>query len=558
MPIFYSSYYGLARVNNMSPDAKGWAATDTNFQLISLLIKAMAGHTHGGATPINYPGYNYATPATPVRPTLTEYNTDGVLAPATQLGVRLSFVDAFGLETDASPENVYTTSSTAERPDPPSISTLVSTPVPGAVTGGTYIYALTKKKGAGETIISDITTINIPFDSSGSTSYIVPLTFDPINGYVDGTTSIRIYRSMGYGSNFKLLKTLSSVSATVYNDVNSIEDPDIIPPSINTFDKNKKVRIDWTSLTPFPSQAYRLKVYVTQQPALYGTSHLLADYDLKDLATPTPNYVEYLGSEVLQFGYPQEFSQLISNPSKLNLGSEATGAPILTDNMSFEGFQARKFVLGGLSTATPIDGALYYDSSSSSLKARINGNWLTMATPTGQFIHSATEQGGHVSQNIIFAPGTNTTGPDLRTVLSAFATPVAQFRKQITNVTYPASTPVVLSTASTTATPIYTGYRQVIQPSWSGQWHEIAFSAHFQQLTTGVDTVFGIEIDGVLVDSSIRSRYNPASNANDSIHVTFATPFTKSNVAVRPMWWVSGGVASLLAGRNSLLVKGLA
>lgn len=369
MSIFESTYFGLTRVREQSPEARDWAAVDRNPEIISLILKAFEQHAHTGTAGIAYPGYD---PTTPIAPELTEHSTGGVIAPGTTVGVRLSYVDNRGLETDASSEEVITLSPSAARPLTPQ---LVSKQIlANALPGGTYIYAVTKRKGSGETPLSDVLPVEIAYDNT----YSVTISFDPISSYTDGTDSINIYRSTGLSSSFQLLTTITTVGTTEFTDTNTIppQNANVQPPTNNTFAADRKVRIDWTAIT-HPVNATRLRVYVTQQAGLWSEDHLLSEVDL----TGTPaNYIDYLGSESLGSGWPLNSTQIISAPPKIDLGAETTGAPNLTADMDFNGFKAKEMVLGTTSLST--NGAIWYDSVSQNFKGYMNGAQVVLSPQT--------------------------------------------------------------------------------------------------------------------------------------------------------------------------------
>lgn len=370
-----TTYFGLIRLREQSPEAKDWAAVDRDPETIALILKMFESHAHNGAAGINYPGYD-PIPANIIYPTLTSAS-GGVLGPGATVSTRLSYLNAFGLETDGSPERTITLSSSVSRPLAPTLASGTNpTPAPTGVTylaGGTYIYVVTKLKGSGETIASDVLTVGVPYDQT----YSVRLQFDAINTYTDGTTGINIYRSAGLNSQFQLISTITTVTQTTFVDINSVPSTNagVQPPTTNTFDANKKVTIDWSAMTP-PVGAVKMRVYVTQQIGMWATQHLLTEVGITSGAFDSPS-IDYLGSESLASGWPNNTTQIPSNPPQVNLASDTTGGFNLSANADFNGYKAIEMVLGNSSLSS--NGAIWYDNVNHKVKAYVNGAQVDMS-----------------------------------------------------------------------------------------------------------------------------------------------------------------------------------
>lgn len=589
MALYYTSYFGLVRLNNAGPEAKNWAVTDLNPEILSKLVFAVSRHTHTGATPVKYPGYNYATPATPITVTLQEVSQStpgGVLAPGTAVGARFSYTDAYGLETDASPEQVLTLSPVIAAPSAPSAGPAVSTPVAAALSGGTYAYGITKGKGAGETQLSAVALVEVPFANTINTSYAVPITFDPVADYSDGTDKLNIYRSTGLASTFQLVKTYTDPGAfgtpiTIIDD-GTLENAAKSPPAASTFDRNKSVRIDASALSPHPSDARKLNLYITQTPGVYGTNHLLETVDLTtptgpNPSTPTKNDFTYLGTENFQPDYPKEFTQIPQLPNKINLGTETYGAPVLTASTDFGGYESARFVLPrNLQNAASTPGAVYYDPTSTSVKFNLDGSWVTLTTPTGSFVHSQNEVGGHSTDRIYFSKGTE--GYNVTELLSIIATPVAAtpitpapkptlMRKVVQPVYRSDEIANNVSTTSTSLTSLVSMPTGIlpIEPQFAGQWLEIIFTGSFivdPQGASSATASFQFEIDGSLVqgEQTYRSFTAAATPTHVPVQIYFATPIS-SNVSqkglgtLRVMWLTTNGRVTALSKRTTLFAK---
>jgi hypothetical protein len=581
MGFLYSTYFGLVRINNTGPEAKNWAVTDYNPELTSRIMYALSRHTHGGATPAHYPGYNYATPATPTLIKVAEAATPtaGVLAPGTTLGVRMSYLDATGLETEASPEAVLTLSAVPQVANAPILGVPTATPVAGAMGGGVYLYGITKGLGAGETELSATTLVEVPYPSDSTSSHTVDVTFDPIAEYGDGTDKLKIYRSKGIGSTFSLLKTWTENLATpglpvTFTDTGPLEDAAQVPPVVTSFNRNKAVEITAAGIS-HPADMATLRVYITQIPGVYGTNHLFEEVDLStptgpNPATPVKNTFNYLGSENLTADYPKDFSQLPTLPGKINLGTEAYGAPTLSADMNFAGYQANNLVLAsGLASSTPINGALYYDSTSSSVKFRINGSWVTLATPLGGFSHSENESGGHSAQKIYHSVGAGgTTAYD---ILSIVATPVPAgqpFRKIVQPVYRSGVQATDLTTTSASFSQLVIVGDDIV-PAFAGQYVEFVFDGDFiinpyavsnpqgnATLSLQLDISTTLGVDTTAREQTYRSLLAPATPTTHSpMHIYFATPISRTVTSTEVKWLVSQGEARALAYRSALYAK---
>lgn len=545
MTVISSTYYDLTRLREVGPEAKDWSAVDLNFETISLLLKSQEQHIHSGTAAIKYPGYD---PTTPILSTLSEITTGGVLPPGTVVGVRLAYLNALGLETDASPEVTITLSSSAARPLTP---TLVTKTAAAGLPGGTYIYVITKVKATGETLPSDVLAVDVSYD----TTYSVTLGFDAINTYTDGTTGIRIYRSMGLNSSFQLLTTVTTAAQATYVDTNAAPaGPTTQPPSSNTFDAGRKVRINWAALTHPTPTATKLRVYVTQQANLWSTQHLLSEIDL--LASP-PTFIDYLGNESLQSGWPKSTSQIPTGAPKVNLTTEATGAPTLTANMNFAGFQALNMRLHNNSgaPASPTNGYIYYDTSTNNVRAYINGAWVNWGTTTATaYVHPAEETGGHAAANIRYAAGVPT--PTVKTALDNIFT-TAGARKQVTVVNKNVGVTANPTTASTTAALIPEMNISGLLPAFNSQYIKATFSGHFKGSAAGMNISVAIEYDTITIEESVRTYTVPFTNGNIPFQITYITQMgtTAQAKQVRALWWVDTGTATAIGVRRSLVTE---
>lgn len=579
MGLVWSSYYGFARVSEQGPEVKNWVSTDGNWQLNSLLFKKFELHKHNASTPMRYPGYNILNPATPATPLLTLSTTGGFIAAGTNIGIRGSYVDQYGLETEAWPEISLLTPPVVARPNAPAASAPTSTPVPGALPGGTYIYAITKRMNTGESALSDVTVVDVPFDKTSTTSYTVPLAFDPIGSYSDGTDSILIYRTTGFDSNFVLLKAILATpgsggalqnGVTTYTDGGVIQDLTHQPPQASEFGKQNKVNINWNNIN-FPSTAFRFRIYLTQQLGVWGNNHLLQDYLLVNPSTPVPNSLDYLGTENLTAGYPLDFTQIPYGAPLINLTSEAVGAPIYTQAADTKGWQTYNFVFPDQNHSTPLFGNAYVDSSVGQLKIALStpggvGVYTTLAGVGSGYAHPTVESGGHPASRIQFAPQVG--GPTIDQIGSIIATPVAggsgNYRIQATNLYKVTATPADLQNSTVgvwlnmpdmdTITQWPTG----INPDFTGQWFEADFQSWMNIIpatTTGQIISTILLINGVQIFETMASLgQGTLTSSNTSFYgnnsFTYATPLTRSNNRFQVQWQLSQPGYALSYGGN--------
>lgn len=372
------------------------------------IIRTVGGATQGSIG-LNQAGTSFddtglvATPYTPAgEPDITTNATTpvGILTPGASISVRLAYENSVGLETQASPERVYTIPDSGAPPAGPSLtSTQAATP---GLPGGTYFYALTKKKDTGETLISEVLSVTLPYD----TTYSVTIGFDAISTYADGTNGINIYRSQGLNSTFQLITAITNVSTATFTDTNNIlpQNVNVQPPTTNTFNATKSIHISWSDIT-HPTTVTGLKVYITQQPGIWTTNHLLLTVPITSGAASV-QYVDYLGNESLSSGAPIESSQIPSAGPKIDLGTEATGAPILTTDMDFAGFRAKNMNINLVPTVAMADGLIWYDSSVSKFRGRQNGQIVDLS-PSTPAINSVTNPSLENNASNIFLVSSN-------------------------------------------------------------------------------------------------------------------------------------------------------
>lgn len=549
MAVATSTYYGLTRVREMGPNADDWAVTDRNFEALSLILKQLENHHHTGTASFNFPGANPGDPTNPTLPTLTYVSSGGIMTPGQSVGVKLSYTDANGLETDSSSEQDLLLPAAVTAPLAPTQTAM--TPASTALTGGTYIYALTKAKAGGETTISDVLPVSVPYDQT----YSITLGFDAISTYTDGTTGLNVYRSNGQNAAFQLVGQISSTSAVTFVDTNTIApgNQNVQPPSASSFNATYKVNIDFSAIT-FPSDAKYINVYVTRQAGIWGTSCLLEQIDL----VTTPTDIDYLGSEALAPGRPKSGSELVTSPPKIDLANESNIGAI---DLDFNNKQAKRFVVqnnAGVPTGvTPVPGTIYYDTTAHTLRAYhgtpTNG-WVSWGTSTASaYTHPAREAGGHSSANIFHQTSGAVT---LKDILDRIADATTGAKKQVTQVVVAA--PTTTGSILTSTTPVTVADLSVtFTPEFNNQWGEIIGYITFQGDTPGMVIAYttATTIGGVTTSAAARVCQISLVNQYMTVELRDLHQFPTGTTTVEVQWWVSGGQATAFGTSRGLSVK---
>lgn len=562
MAITESTYYGFTRLRNEGPEAQSWAAVDYNWELVSRLIKTVEQHTHDGANTIKHPGYDYDNDApenTVFQPdtafSITEDPTEtGIISAGSTIGVRLAYQDNLGLETEATVEQEFTTELGAQRPDPValvSVDTLASpTEEEPGIPGGTYIYAITLGKATGETSLSDVLAVSIPFSGLSTVTVELPGTIEDFEA--DGVDQINVYRSTGLSSTFQKVGEITDPAQLQFTDSNFItpENQYVQPPTTSTYAGSGALKIDWSDIT-HPVEAKRLLVYVTPEGGLWATDHLLATVDLTVEAPD--EFVIYYGSESLDSGWPKNNSEIVYGAQKINLSTEATGGLALTATSDFNGQLSNNFRVGGAPTVTKANGMIWYDSNT--LYARVNGSDITVGTVTGTLDwanHQTENAGGHIADNIPFKASSAVSVKDILDV-------IVDSEGARTNV-QPITVPSVGSettTSSTSFEALLTA--SSITREFASQWVEVSFSTDLlgPTLTNGSSTItFALAVDGVTIDSTQRSLTTITTNDSRNFNAFWAVQLdTSDTVSIEVLWKTDGNTWTAVEDRRQLYVK---
>lgn len=530
----------------MSPNAADWATTDHNFEWLSLIMKGLEQHHHTGTDAMLFPGANPGDPTNPTLPTLTTSAVGGIMTPGTTVGVRLSYTDGSGLETDASPEQDVSMPTAIL---PPSAPTQVGTPTPlsSALGGGTYIYALTKTNGTGETTISDTLPIQVFYDQT----YSVQIQFNAISTYTDGTTGINIYRSAGQSAAFQLVGQITTTSQTTFTDTNTISpgNQNVVPPATSTFNATYKVHIDWAALT-FPDDAAFINVFVTRQAGIWGTNCLLSQLPITILTPPTE--IDYLGNEALGVGTPSNGSRMVNSPPKIDLSTESN---LGTIDLDFNGHQAKNLVLDNTTSALTTNGIIYYDTSIKNVRARINGAWVSWGTTTASaYTHPSQESGGHIAANI---PHSASSGVSLKTILDRIADSTTGAAKQV--VTVVQATPSTTAPVTASTSPVTVPEMSVtFTPKFNNQWGEINAWLVLSGDTSGMVVNYAWSYvlgGGSPTTTSPRVATLVGQYVTGMISDLYQFPTGTTTITLQ--WWVNTGTVTNTGLSRGLTIKGL-
>lgn len=207
-----------------------------------------------------------AGPSANAGPNLTLATTGGNLAAGRTLFYKVSFMDTFGNETEAS---VTSTTSTPNIIGPPGVAVLSTATTGGTLNGGTYKYAIAYYQSAGgQTTAPTINTINV---ATGSTNTV---TLD-LGTLPDGVTGWRIFRRSPGDDDYYLLD--STVTSPYVDDGSVSPDCTKKRPSKNTTNSTNKITISINpSDLPLDSRIGAWRIYRTSVAGVYGNQSLLA------------------------------------------------------------------------------------------------------------------------------------------------------------------------------------------------------------------------------------------------------------------------------------------
>jgi len=203
------------------------------------------------------------------RPDLTLSTSGGTISAGQVMYYKVSYVDQYGNETEASPSSSYGT------PDPlsaPPVMALAYATTGGSLEPGVYRYALAYyQTGIGVTRATNIASINVPV---GTVTNEITITLDTLPS---GATGWRIYRKGPGDNDYFWLDTVTSGPTYVDDGLDLALDCTKSRPTQNTTNSTNSFTIDLNALElPLDSRVVAWKLYRTNTVGFYGPSSLLA------------------------------------------------------------------------------------------------------------------------------------------------------------------------------------------------------------------------------------------------------------------------------------------
>lgn len=305
-----TTHFGFTRINAGEAFSKdGWAFSDADRVRLDDLMFALVNHQHTGEPPLG-------DPTDP--PTFTSVSTGGHLPAATEFFYRISYIDRFGLETAASPEDSVTTPNPIGPPAAPSATVEGAS---GVLLPGTYSYLVTYYDPyGGETTPSSINNVQVV---SGTTNR-VRLDF---GGLPTGVAGIRIYRSRPGQSEFYFIGSLTT--STFYDD-GSTEDQTITVNTVNTTNSANSIEVTIPgAFIPEGCQAWR--IYRATTSGDYDGNSLV--HEVTEGVTDTsivPRTMWVDTGDTLLPGSPQETGTTIGDGVLLTLNELSGTLPLAT------------------------------------------------------------------------------------------------------------------------------------------------------------------------------------------------------------------------------------
>ena len=203
------------------------------------------------------------------RPPLTLSTTGGTIPAGQAMYYRISYVDAFGNETEAS-----TTGETATAdpiPSPPIMEVSYVT-TGGALAPGVYRYALAYyQTGIGVTRATNVATINVPV---GTSTNEVTITLDTLPATATGW---RIYRKGPGDYDYFWLDTITSGATYGDDGLDLALDCTKVRPTSNTTNSTNSITIDiHANDLPLDVRIQSWRIYRTNTVGFFGPTSLLA------------------------------------------------------------------------------------------------------------------------------------------------------------------------------------------------------------------------------------------------------------------------------------------
>ncbi len=280
--------------------ADGYKFSNGDRVTIDRLLAQGIAHIHDGvATALSTPSSTL---------TLTKVNTIGSIPAGTRVYYRYSFVDATGAESAAKVEKFIDTTLPVVEPASP---TLTLSTVGGTLLAGNYYYVLSAYTNVNTQETKTLTPAYITVPATTSTNRItINFPTKPV-----GATGFNIYRLKPGALAYAYLK--STTTETSFTDSGVVqENANRSLPVSNLTNGTNSVVV--TIPTPVPV-GMTWKLYRTFAVGDYTNSllHWIVEETAEGSGVITPTFTDTGGSTAT--GTPQETSQTLLNPAKVNL-----------------------------------------------------------------------------------------------------------------------------------------------------------------------------------------------------------------------------------------------
>lgn len=288
--------FGLVRFGEGESIAKqNYGVSDGNVVAIDRILKMLADHDHTG-------GARLADPA--LAPELTASTSGGTLPAGQTYYYQVSFVDAYGLETAASPEVSITTPPPLGVPTAPALSVQATG---GTLGAGIYRYVLAARTpGGGVTTTS--TTAEVAIDTGTTNRILISLPEMPA-----GAEALLIYRSRPGQTEYYFWRE-SLDAADLYDDGSVAEDPTILAPAYNTSSGTNSITVSLPGGT-VPTGVQMWRIYRASSPGIYNglnLVHQVSEGLTESDTTPRPDWIDD-GSPLFR-GQPRRTSATVAPP----------------------------------------------------------------------------------------------------------------------------------------------------------------------------------------------------------------------------------------------------
>lgn len=197
-------------------------------EIIDSLFWTLYNHDHRDVTAETLNGPTFY-------PETTVNTTGGTLGPNTTFFYRVSYLDAYGNETVASPAATAITSAVLS---PPPIMVVATQSTGGTLDPGTYRYALSYyQSSGGETTAPNIATVTVPVGTSTNQNTI---TLDSLPA---GAAGWKVYRKEPGDVNYYLIKTIASGASNYVDDGSDAPDCSKVRPTSNSTNSSNSVTV---------------------------------------------------------------------------------------------------------------------------------------------------------------------------------------------------------------------------------------------------------------------------------------------------------------------------